>query len=621
MTTRNTLDAVSVSSFFSDEESCRLILHNVEDTYVLVNSQLQLVYFNRAAQEGVRNLMGLEVYPGMNILELSHPNRRPVVQKLYEAVLRGERHETETRFEQADGSTHYYRNLFFPAHDAGGTVIGIIITTKNITEKKKAQQAIQDSEERLQFALEAAHQGVWDWNLETNEVIYSASYKKLYGFADDDLKNDVSEWITRIHPEDQQLVYDSVVNHLQSENPVYDTQYRIRDKDGRYRWVMAKGRLLRRDETGKPLRMIGTHTDITEAIEREEALRRINERFDSMMKATHELLWEWDIAADEILRSKESLKKVYGIQDDSSIKKVENWLQHIHPEDRQHVRTVLANVLKAPNQHTFELEYRFRRDNGEYAHIYDRGILLKDEKDNPVRIIGSAEDISERKRLEKELLKNELEYQRLIHQATIDSQEKERAEIGKELHDNINQVLTTTKLYLDLALTNSAMKEELIQRSLNNINSVIHEIRHLSRSLMDPSIDDLGLVDSINDLVENVHLTQKLNVVHSIDCKVDTLLDSNQKLAIFRIVQESLNNVLRHAKATTVWLLISIKDDQLHLTLQDDGIGFDPDTTKKGAGLKNIQNRIYLINGSLQIESKPQQGCAIILQFPIRLTN
>ena len=615
------MDAVSVSSFFSDEESCRLILHNVEDTYVLVNSQLQLVYFNRAAQEGVRNLMGLEVYPGMNILELSHPNRRPVVQKLYEAVLRGERHETETRFEQADGFTHYYRNLFFPAHDAGGTVIGIIITTKNITEKKKAQQAIQDSEERLQFALEAAHQGVWDWNLETNEVIYSASYKKLYGFADDDLKNDVSEWITRIHPEDQQLVYDSVVNHLQSENPVYDTQYRIRDKDGRYRWVMAKGRLLRRDETGKPLRMIGTHTDITEAIEREEALRRINERFDSMMKATHELLWEWDIAADEILRSKESLKKVYGIQDDSSIKKVENWLQHIHPEDRQHVRTVLANVLKAPNQHTFELEYRFRRDNGDYAHIYDRGILLKDEKDNPVRIIGSAEDISERKRLEKELLKNELEYQRLIHQATIDSQEKERAEIGKELHDNINQVLTTTKLYLDLALTNSAMKEELIQRSLNNINSVIHEIRHLSRSLMDPSIDDLGLVDSINDLVENVHLTQKLNVVHSIDCKVDTLLDSNQKLAIFRIVQESLNNVLRHAKATTVWLLISIKDDQLHLTLQDDGVGFDPDTTKKGAGLKNIQNRIYLINGSLQIESKPQQGCAIILQFPIRLTN
>ena len=218
-------------------------------------------------------------------------------------------------------------------------------------------------------------------------------------------------------------------------------------------------------------------------------------------------------------------------------------------------------------------------------------------------------------------MKNELEYQRLIHQATIDSQEKERAEIGKELHDNINQVLTTTKLYLDLALTNSAMKEELIQRSLNNINSVIHEIRHLSRSLMDPSIDDLGLVDSINDLVENVHLTQKLNVVHSIDCKVDTLLDSNQKLAIFRIVQESLNNVLRHAKATTVWLLISIKDDQLHLTLQDDGVGFDPDTTKKGAGLKNIQNRIYLINGSLQIESKPQQGCAIILQFPIRLTN
>jgi PAS domain S-box-containing protein len=621
MTTKNSFDTLSVAAFHSDEESCRLILNNVEDTYVLVNTRLQIIFCNQAARDGVRNLMGLEVYTHMNVLELSSPDRRQKVQQLYEAVLRGERHETETRFQRADGSLVFFRNILLPAYDAGKKVVGLIVTAKNITEEKKAQQAIQDSEERLQFALEAAHQGVWDWNLETNEVIYSASYKKLYGFEDVDLKNDISEWITRIHPDDQKKMQNSVDEHLQSQNPVYDTRYRILDKDGSYRWVMAKGRLLRRDETGKPLRMIGTHTDITESIEREEALRQMNERFDSMMKATHELLWEWDITSDQITRSKDSLKKVYGIQNDSSIKKIEDWLQHIHPDDRTLVRTVLNKVLKAPNQYTFELEYRFRRDDGEYAHIYDRGILLKDEKDNPVRIIGSAEDISERKRLEKELLRNELEYQRLIHQATIDSQEKERAEIGKELHDNINQVLTTTKLYLDLALTNSAMKDELMQRSLNNINTVINEIRHLSRSLMDPSIDDLGLVDSINDLVENIHLTQKLNVVHSIDCAVDCLLDTNQKLAIFRIIQESLNNVLRHAKATTVWLLISIKDGQLHLTLKDDGVGFDPNTARKGAGLKNIQNRIYLINGSLQIDSKPQQGCTIVLQFPVRITN
>lgn len=621
MTTENSLEPVSAGAFFSDEESCRLILHNMEDTYVLVDTQLNILYCNRAATDAIRTFLGVTLQPGMSILELSAPHRRPKVKQLFEAVLRGERHEIESRFRQTDGTAIYFRNIHLPAYGAGNKIIGVIITAKNITERKKARQAIQDSEERLQFALEAAHQGVWDWNLETNEVIYSASYKKLYGFEDNELKNDVSEWITRIHPDDQKYMQDIVFDHLQSENPVYDSQYRIRGKDGSYRWVLAKGRLFYRSEDGKPLRMVGTHTDITEAIEREAELKRINERFDCMMKATHELLWELDIASNQIFRSRDSLFKVYGIQDDSSIRTLDEWLEHIHPEERQTVSRTIREILKGPNQFTFEMEYRFRQEDGDYAYIYDRGILLKDEKDRPVRVIGSAENISERKRLERELLKNELEYQRLIHQATVDSQEKERAEIGKELHDNVNQVLTTTKLYLDLSLANNELKEELIRKSLANINSVIQEIRHLSRSLMDPSIDDLGLLDSINDLIDNIHLTRKLQIIMNADPAIESRLDNDQKLAVFRILQESMNNVLRHAQATTAWIVISLNNEYVHLTLKDDGIGFEPGITKRGAGLKNIQNRIYLINGTLQLESSPQKGCTIYLQFPIRITN
>src|SRR5690606_21033921 len=103
---------------------------------------------------------------------------------------------------------------------------------------------------------------------------------------------------------------------------------------------------------------------------------------------------------------------------------------------------------------------------------------------------------TERKRLEQELLQNELEKQKAINQATVDTQEAERSEIGKELHDNVNQVLTTTKLYLDLAMSSPELKDELIIKSNKNIINVINEIRQLSRSLMDPSIGDLGLIDS-----------------------------------------------------------------------------------------------------------------------------
>jgi len=274
-------------------------------------------------------------------------------------------------------------------------------------------------------------------------------------------------------------------------------------------------------------------------------------------------------------------------------------------------------ILESREENMFEMEYRFRRDDGTYSHVYDRAIVIRDSEGRPVRLIGAAQDATERKRLEQELLENELERQKAINQATVDTQEQERSEIGKELHDNVNQVLTTTKLYLDLALTNNELKDELITKSTRNIVSVINEIRQLSRSLMDPSIGDLGLIDSIYDLIENINLTQKLHVKLHADDRLEDLLNKNQKLTIFRIIQEALNNAIRHARASHVMITIKKEKQIIHLLIQDDGIGFEPSQVRKGAGLKNIQNRIYLINGSHSIETAPGKGCIIKINFPL----
>lgn len=617
MAIKNITPSVTAAADLFDVQASQLLLQNLEDSILLFDQQLKVVYFNRVAKEGIRNFLHLELHTGMHALDLLQPERFHLLETLYADVLRGNRHLTENNYTKPDGQVIYFENSFLPAFDDERKVKGVIVLSKNITERKKAQQIVQESETRLQFALEATRQGAWDWNLLTNEVTFSSSYQKLYGFADNELKNDVSEWITRIHPEDQEKMQFSVQEHLQSPEPIYDSRYRLRARDGSYRWVLAKGRLIRDEETGEPVRMIGTHTDITDAVDKEIQLRQYNERFHYMMKATNEMLWEWDLENNRIFRSEDGLKRVYGITDNSIIEVAEQWLLRIHPDDIEKTRTMLGEIRKATHNNTFELEYRFQRDDGGYNHIYDRGIAIGNEEGKLVRIIGSAQDISERKRLEKELLNAELEYQRLIHQATIDSQERERAEIGKELHDNINQVLTTTKLYLDLAQTNSGMREDLISKSVKNINDVIQEIRHLSRSLMDPSIGDLGLIASLNDLVENIHLTRKLEVQLTADENIEHLLDANQKLALFRIFQESLNNVLRHAQATRVTIDLTVVNDHLHAHFRDNGIGFNPGSAKKGAGLKNIQNRIYLINGTLQVESKPGEGCVIKIQFPI----
>lgn len=718
----------------------------MQDAYVLVGKNLEIIRLNNAAQRNICNMLKKNAAPGTSILELAPEERHPFLKSLYKAVLSGEVKKTETAIAGENGEKIFYENVFMPARRPDGEIVAVLVHSTDITEKKISDLTIQAAEERWQFALDAADQGAWDWNMQTNEVIYSSSYKNLYGFSDDELRNDLCEWQSRIHPEDKKRIDQDVMDHVNSNNPYYETTYRIRLKNNEYKWIMARGKLLSRDEQGNPLRMIGTHTDLTKSMQVEEEIREMNERFvyaakasaqalwewnamtghayvstsftelfgwepdqnryfeqwrnyihpddaqqtvdsyfrqlddpdatiwqaeyrflkadgsyavvndrayiirgengevikvigatqditakkrteeelyksnerfDIMLKATNELLWEWDVQSNSFFRAKEGLRKVYGVTENASIETIELWLQRVHPEDNKKVKDILCAALKGSNHQTFELEYRFRKDDGSYAFIYDRGILLTDEKNQPLRMIGAAQDISERKRLENELLQNELEYKKLINQATVDSQEQERGEIGKELHDNVNQVLTTSKLYLELALANEEMRKELIKKSSKNISSVINEIRLLSRSLMDPSLGDLGIVDSIKDLTENINFTRKIHIAVEIEDEIEDLLDTKQKLTIFRIIQESLNNIIRHAKAKNVAIQINHRSGIVNLVIVDDGIGFLQDSIKKGAGLKNITNRVYLINGSLFIQSLPGEGCAVKINFPI----
>ncbi len=347
-------------------------------------------------------------------------------------------------------------------------------------------------------------------------------------------------------------------------------------------------------------------------------MKMANERFDVIMKASNDLIWDWNLEKGSVYRDIEGVQKVYGITDETTISDINAWIKRIHPDDRLKVKKTIKTIIKSTEQNSFELEYRFMREDGTYAFVYDRGILLRSDQGKPYRMIGAAHDITERKRLEKELIDKELEKQRAINRATIDTQEQERTEIGKELHDNVNQVLTTTKLYLELATSNPEMKDQLIEKSIKNVIYVINEIRQLSRSLMNPSLGDLGLTDALKDLAENIHITKKLHLNLELDEEIDSFLDEPQKVMLFRISQEILNNTIKHAQATTVDIKLVQVGDFVELMVRDDGKGFDILKVKKGSGLKNIQNRVYLANGSLDIQSKIGKGTTTIVKCPIK---
>ena len=221
---------------------------------------------------------------------------------------------------------------------------------------------------------------------------------------------------------------------------------------------------------------------------------------------------------------------------------------------------------------------------------------------------AQVNDITENLRLENELT---MQKQQLI-EAVLKAQENERKNIGRELHDNINQILTAVKLNLNLALEFRENNVPLIEKCEKNVETVMEEIRKISKELILPgNLKELGVVHAIEDLMKDVlHLT---GIKWKLYAKAvnETLLSEDQKLTVYRIVQEQLNNILKHAKATLITIHLQTKDAQIQLSIIDDGKGFDTSEKREGIGLTNIINRAELFNGKVKIDSAPGKGCRI----------
>ena len=231
-------------------------------------------------------------------------------------------------------------------------------------------------------------------------------------------------------------------------------------------------------------------------------------------------------------------------------------------------------------------------------------------------MIGAMMDITERRELEAELAAEKITKQREITEATIQAQEKERTELGKELHDNINQILSTTKLYIDMALTETDIREELLQKTYRNISSAIEEIRMLSKSLVPPSLGDIGLKEAVSELIESLNISQRIKLTLKTTGIESVNMPDNIKLMAYRIVQEQVNNIIKHSRATTAEIKLAVSRKMFNITVKDNGIGFDAKRKSNGIGLSNITSRAELHNGKVDVVSSPGKGCTLKVSLP-----
>ncbi|MGZ3840375.1 MAG: sensor histidine kinase, partial [Flavisolibacter sp.] len=217
---------------------------------------------------------------------------------------------------------------------------------------------------------------------------------------------------------------------------------------------------------------------------------------------------------------------------------------------------------------------------------------------------------------------DQINHQKQLTQATIDGQEAERREIGKELHDNFGQQLTTIKLFLDLAKPTATEEGmEMISLALKGVGDVINEIRSMSRSLIPHTLKDLGLVDSLMELLDSVGRAQLVPIDFDYEDFDESEIPENQKLTLFRIVQEQLNNIIKHAEAQTISIQLKNTLQSIVLEIRDDGKGFDQKIIRKGLGFNNIRSRAELFGGRMEISSLPGQGCRLKVFLPIMFSS
>ena len=340
------------------------------------------------------------------------------------------------------------------------------------------------------------------------------------------------------------------------------------------------------------------------------------EKYQGVMNATQEGIYEYDLKTTNIKLS-ENIRKLLGEKD--SIKKdgLNYWKEHIHPDDRDRILAEIKTVYSTDAQ-SWQGEYRFFTARKEYKEISHRIFVLRD-KDQPYTIIGAVQDITAQRQLQREYLAQQLQIKNEITRNIIRAEERERDRWAQELHDNIAQMLGVVRLYVSMIRSQPEKREEMIQKTTDLVEQSITEIRQLSANLKPPVFEEEeGLKSAIESLLANIGRVKPLNFSLNVDDELSNrYLNNDQKLMIYRIIQEQLNNIVKYANASKVSIRIDIDPPTALVRITDDGIGFEPDKLVTGIGLKNIRSRLNMFNGQLEIDSAPGKGCELRSAFQL----
>ena len=450
--------------------------------------------------------------------------------------------------------------------------------------------ALATAETRLRLVLEAANLGFWDWEIPSNKVYHSPEWKRQLGYAEGEISNRLHEWQSRIHPDDQERVQAVVKRFMASPTKEYDVEFRLRHRNGSFRWMRSRGCLM--VEGGVPVRLVGVHLDITHLKEAAEEHGRLAAIVESSNDA---IIGE--TLDGRITSWNQSAERIYGYTADEVLGRS---MRILVPRERVNDVTQILERTKR-GEVIDHVETMHLRKNGKQIYV---SLVVSPIRDDAGQITGAstiARDITERKQLEAEVLQ---------------ISEREQQRIARDLHDGLGQLLSgtvhlTNVLQLELAEQSLPEAAEAL-RVTELLNQAVGEARSLAHGLYPVRPEANGLMVALQELA--LRTKELFKATCRFRCIREVLMTDNAMAThLYRIAQEAVTNALKHGHARRIQVGLSATSKWIRLTVRDDGRGLlAPPSQRKGMGIRIMQYRAGMMGGSLSILNRAQGGVVVI---------
>jgi PAS domain S-box-containing protein len=547
----------------------------------------------------------------LTLLDLAAEDDRHPNAELMQQLHRGDHHDfqIETRYRRKDGQIIWVHNTvsLIPGTDESSSFMMTVAT--DISARRNADDNLRKQNEVLQKIFDHIPVMISFGANDGSIKFVNREWERTLGWSLEEILRDKLDILALCHPDPE---YRRKVLEFIAEPESNWSEFKVRTRDG---WII--------DTTWARVRLsdgtsVGIGLNITARKRTEEALKRSEAYLAAGQRLSRTGSWAWNLLSGELFWSQETFR-IFAIDPETpSASLCETFLQRIHPEDRPRIQQGLKDAPTQPRD--FAADYRVVLPDETIRHIHDVVYPVANEAGQIVERFGVVMDVTERKEAETELRRS-LDQLRALTARVQDAREEERRWVAREIHDELGQALTAIRIDLSSLLHEfppEAQQAKRIESISNVVDQTIKSVRRISTELRPGILDDLGLIAAVEWAAEEFEARTGTRCQLQLP-ENDSGIDPDRATAIFRILQETLTNVARHANAAYVHVRLLKECRSIILEVRDNGRGATEEqlSASGSLGIRGMRERALLLGGELAIHGIPSQGTTVLVRIPL----